>query len=72
MSSRETPKPRPKGRPKKTDTQLKTNSPYCGIDKIPSGRKEGTMKECLKSKQVRKYGLIKIDNETIEEAKKED
>jgi len=35
----------------------KVNEAYCGIGPIPKGRRRGTAKECLKSHQVRYYGL---------------
>jgi len=34
---------------------------YCGIDKVPNGKKLGTAKECAESRQVRYYGKEKID-----------
>ena len=34
---------------------------YCGIGKVPKNYKKGTMKECVEQKQVRLYGLYKID-----------
>lgn len=33
---------------------------YCGIGKIPKGRREGTAKECLNDKQVRYWGIEAI------------
>lgn len=56
----------------KTKIKKQSEAPYCGTKKTPSGQKKGTMKECAKSGQVRKYGLIKIDKATMEGAKKED
>lgn len=40
---------------------------FCGITQpIPKGYKLGSMKECLEQKQVRYYGLKKIDNKLVE------
>jgi hypothetical protein len=40
---------------------------YCGVsNKIPKGKKRGTMHECVKSKQVRFWGLNKIDPVALE------
>jgi hypothetical protein len=38
---------------------------YCGIGKIPKTQKKGTMKECAEKKQVRLYGLYKIDPQLV-------
>ncbi len=35
--------------------------PYCGIGDIPKGHRRGSMKECAEKKQVRYYGIKKID-----------
>jgi len=35
--------------------------PYCGIKKIPKGRKRGTMAECAELGKVMYYGVEKID-----------
>lgn len=43
---------------------------YCGIGKIPKGKKRGTAKECIKANQIRYYGLEKIDMDAINKAKK--
>lgn len=34
---------------------------YCGIGEVPKGKRLGSMKECAEKKQVRHYGLKKID-----------
>ena len=56
-------------------TSKKTSKPkkqpklkiFCGITQpIPKGYKLGSMKECLENKQVRYYGLKKIDNKLAE------
>ena len=37
--------------------------PYCGIkNKPPSGRVRGTTDQCLKSGQVRYYGVLGVEN----------
>lgn len=43
--------------------------PYCGVGKVPSKGKRGTMKECVLSGQVRYYGVKKIDQKLLEYAK---
>lgn len=42
---------------------------YCGVDKIPKGKKLGTMKECAELGQIRYYGKKKIDPRTLESVK---
>lgn len=42
---------------------------YCGIGKIPAGKIKGTQEYCIKNKQVRMYGLEKIDKALLEELK---
>ncbi len=40
---------------------------FCGISQpIPKGHRLGSMKECLEMKQVRYYGLKKMDSKLIE------
>ena len=36
-------------------------NPYCGVGKIPTGRKRGTMKECLSKGQIRYYGIEEMN-----------
>jgi hypothetical protein len=43
---------------------------HCGITKPPKGKKTGSMLECAKSKQIRLYGLYKVDPKIIESLKK--
>ncbi len=43
---------------------------YCGIREIPKGCRLGTAKECAKKRQIRYYGLRKIDPELIKLKKK--
>ena len=40
---------------------------YCGIGKIPAGKRRGTAKECLNASQVRYYGLEQIAKELLEQ-----
>lgn len=44
--------------------------PYCGIKKVPNGRKRGTMLECAETKRVGYWGIKKVDPRVIEHAKK--
>lgn len=44
--------------------------PYCGASEIPKNKKKGTMIECSNAKQIRLYGLNKIDKRLLK-AKKE-
>lgn len=48
-----------------------TKKPYCGIGKVPKGKKKGNMKDCVKAKQIRKFGLNKIDSSIIRKKKGE-
>ena len=34
---------------------------YCGSDEVPKEHRRGTMKECIEKKQIRLYGLFKVD-----------
>ena len=47
----------------------KTDAIYCGVGNAPKGRRVGTMSECAKAKQIRKYGERKIDPRTLAAAK---
>jgi hypothetical protein len=38
---------------------------YCGIGEVPKKSKRGSMEECVKLKQVRYYGLKKVDPRLI-------
>jgi hypothetical protein len=38
---------------------------YCGAGKVPKDSVAGGMKECARSKQIRRYGLFKIDKKTL-------
>lgn len=40
--------------------------PYCSIGEVPKGQKRGSMKECADMKQIRYYGVKKIDSRTLE------
>jgi len=47
------------------------SKPYCGIEtKVPKGYHRATMQECIDNKQVRYYGLHKIDKKLLEAPKK--
>ena len=39
---------------------------YCGIKKCPKNKRVGTMKECAEAKQVRRYGVYKIDTRVLQ------
>ncbi len=39
---------------------------YCGINKIPKGKRLGTMQECLEAKKVNYYGIKRIDPVLLE------
>lgn len=41
---------------------------FCGISKIPKGKRLGTAEECMKSRQVRYWGIDKIPKK-VKEAK---
>jgi hypothetical protein len=49
---------------KKEETKI-----YCSIGKVPKGAKLGNMEECAKTKQVRLWGLKKINPKIVEETK---
>lgn len=41
---------------------------YCGTkDKPPKGKRPGNMKECVRARQIRKFGLNKVDKRIIEQ-----
>lgn len=48
---------------------MANNDIFCGIGNIPKGKKLGTALECLQAKQVRRYGVEKIDPRLLEENK---
>jgi hypothetical protein len=43
---------------------------YCSVGTIPKGQRLGTMKECADLKQIRYYGVKKIDPKLLEAIKK--
>jgi chromosome segregation ATPase len=43
---------------------------YCGLKPRYKGQRGGTMKECLASKQVRRFGVNKIDPKLLESEEK--
>ena len=58
-------------KPSKSTSKPKALKIFCGITQpIPRGHKLGSMKECLDAKQVRYYGLKKIDNKLVESVNK--
>ena len=40
--------------------------PYCGIGKVPKGMELGTEVECIKQKQIRHYGLNKVNKKLLD------
>lgn len=38
---------------------------FCGVGKIPKNARRGTMRECAEKKQIRYYGIKKIDAKTL-------
>ena len=40
---------------------------YCGCKDPPKGSRIGTVDECMKRGKLARYGLIKVDKETIDE-----
>jgi len=38
---------------------------YCGASDLPKNTHRGSMKECAEKKQIRYYGVKKIDDETL-------
>ena len=42
---------------------------YCGVDELKSNQRLGTAKECAELKQVRYYGLKKINKDILDEFK---
>lgn len=44
--------------------------PYCGIDKLKKGQKKGNIEECVNQKQIRLYGLNKVDKNYIDSIRK--
>jgi hypothetical protein len=44
---------------------------YCGIEKVPKGKRLGSMIECAEKGQVRYYGLNKIDTRVLEHVRNE-
>jgi len=45
---------------------------YCGVNKLKKGQRLGTSKECVEQKQIRLYGLNKIDLKTLGDVKDRD
>jgi hypothetical protein len=45
---------------------------YCGADKLKKNQRKGTIKECVEKKQIRLYGLKKVDEKMISYSKRKD
>lgn len=43
------------------------NNIYCGVQKVPKGKHLGTAKQCAKARQIRYYGLSKVNRKILEE-----
>lgn len=43
---------------------------YCGISKVPKGKRRGTAEECIKANQIRYYGLNELDPDLLKPKKK--
>ena len=43
---------------------------YCGIEKPPKGHSVGSMKECAEKKQIRYWGIKKVDSKLLEAVKR--
>lgn len=42
---------------------------YCGVEELEKNQRRGTAKECAELKQIRYYGLKKVNKEVAEEYK---
>lgn len=42
---------------------------YCGVGKVPKGKRRGSMKQCAEAGQIRYYGIKKVDKRTLAGAK---
>jgi len=38
----------------------------CGINKLRKNEKRGSLKECIKKRQIRYYGLVKVDKKKLD------
>jgi hypothetical protein len=45
---------------------------YCGTKKLTKNQRIGSLKECAEKKQIRYYGIKKIDNKTLENSLRKD
>lgn len=43
---------------------------FCGVGRKPKGMREGTFDECVKLRQVRKFGLVKVEKGKVEKERK--
>ena len=41
-------------------------SKYCGSGPLPKGKKRGTDDDCIKSRQVRQFGVVKVDKKKLD------
>ena len=55
---------------KKQNDKSENFKAYCGIKKVPKGRRLGTMKDCAKSSQIRYWGINKVDKQILSKQKK--
>lgn len=42
---------------------------YCGSSKLPKNSRKGTLSECISAKQVRLYGLKKVNKDILKKSK---
>jgi len=42
---------------------------YCGADKLKKNQRRGNMKECSEKKQIRYFGIYKVDPKTLKSVK---
>ena len=49
---------------------MEDTKPYCGIGKTPKGKHIGSMTECIEQKKVARFGLNKVPEKALTEAKK--
>lgn len=40
---------------------------FCGVGKVPNGKRRGTMQECFEKNQVRYWGVKKVDSRILKE-----
>ena len=42
---------------------------FCGVGRKPKGMNDGSFSECVKLRQVRKFGLVKVDKPKVDKAR---